>query len=462
MLLSDREVNVDLSVVRTGRTSRRVVKPRFDVLSPPVLMGATYIGLFAMTAIDIVITTDGRFRLRDKFQLYAGLSIPALLYLAAGYLLFVAGYYSGAGKVIARLFPIRSGHLRSSRIPILTVVMFGVTFGILVAYTFLVGYGRRVVVSEGGTGGALDNLVLLGEMSSIPMALGFYYYWTARKYVSDRAGTSGREGGRPPGVGKGFSFFIWRIMLPLQIALGIWTGTRGRVIAVLLIALAAYHYTYRRLRPSTLLGYGALLIACVPVLGAIRDNMFRNSVVEDTRFTLSAAWDSFMARSSALEAFTIAFENPDATPPTDSLWLTLVSGAIPRFIWRDKPNSTFGQDFSVWLTGDKTAAGFAPALPGELMLNFGYAGGLVAMFGLGILWSVLYEATIGSGFGAAGPFIYFSILPSLTSVETGFVVQYSLILRFVLVGLLVYWIASAKIGPGSDHPGLSRQLNRTS
>jgi hypothetical protein len=162
-----------------------------------------------------------------------------------------------------------------------------------------------------------------------------------------------------------------------------------------------------------------------------------------------------MARSSALEAFTVAFENPDATPPTDSLWLTLIGGAIPRFIWRDKPNSTFGHDFSVWLTGNKLAEGFAPALPGELMLSFGYGGGLVAMFGLGILWRVLYEATIGSGLGTGGAFIYFSILPSITEVETGFVLQYSLVLRFVLVGVMVYWLASAKVASGPDRPGVA-------
>jgi hypothetical protein len=308
------------------------------------------------------------------------------------------------------------------------------------------------VVSEGGTGGFLDNLVLLGEMSLIPMALGLCYYWTAKKYSSDRAATPGREGGRPR-VSKGFSFFIWRIMLPLQIALGVWTGTRSRVIAVFLIALGAYHYTYRRLRLSTLLGYGVLLIAVVPVLGTIRDTMFPNSL-ESTGLSLGGAWDSFMARSSALEAFTVAFENPDATPPTDSLWLTLVGGAVPRFIWRDKPNTTFSHDFSIWLTGNKRAEGFGPALPGELMLSCGFAGGLVAMFGLGILWRVLYEATIGSGLGSGSAFIYFSILPSLTGVETGFVIQYALVLRFVLVGVLVYWLASAKIAPASDRLGV--------
>ena len=460
MLLSERETNAYSSVVRMARAPRRVAKQRFDLLSPPVLMGATYLGLFAMSAIDILINTDGRPRLRDEFRLYPGLSIPALLYLAGGYLLFVAGYYLRAGQLIARLFPIRSGHLRPSRIPILTVVMFCFTFTILAAYTYMLGYGRRLVTSEGGTGGFLDNLLLLGEMSLIPLALGLYYYWLAKKYSSDRAAASGREGGRPR-VSKAFSFFIWRIMLPLQIALGIWIGTRTRVIGVLLIALAAYHYTYRRLRLSMFLGCGALLIVSVPVLGIIRDAMFSTSL-ENTHFTLENAWDSFMARSSALEGFTTAFENPDAVPPTDSLWLTLIGGAVPRFIWRDKPNTTFGHDFSVWLTGNKLAEGFTPALPGELMLSLGYAGGLAAMFGLGILWRVLYEATIGAGLGTGSGFIYFSILPSLTQVETGFVVQYSLVLRFVLVGLLVYWVASARVAPDTDRAAPPRPLRPNS
>ena len=168
MILTEREVRAESSVAGTGPTSRRSVKPRFDLLSPPVLMGMSYIGLFAMSVIDIVTTTDGRFRLRNEFRLYSGLSIPALLYLVGGYLLFVSGYYVRAGKLIVKLFPIRSGHLRPSRIPILTVALFCFTFTILVVYTYVVGYGRRVVTSDSGTGSFLDNLVLLGEMSLIP------------------------------------------------------------------------------------------------------------------------------------------------------------------------------------------------------------------------------------------------------------------------------------------------------
>jgi hypothetical protein len=455
MLLTERKAERAYSIpagrmARTGRTSRPFEKKRFDVLSPPVLVGATYLGLFGMTALDILLmVTDGRPRLRSEFRLYTGLSVPALIYLAAGYLLFVAGYYVKAGRLIAGLFPIRSGHLRPSRIPILTVVMFTVTFAVLVAYTYIEGYGRRIGTSEAGTASFLENLVLLGEMSWIPVSLGFYYYWLARKNLQDRRAI--REAARPQ-ISKGFSFFVWKVMLPLQIAVGIWTGTRSRVIQVIIIALAAYHYTYRRLRVSTLARYGVLMIALVPMLGTVRDSMFSNATSWESRLSAQGVWDSFMERSSALEGFTIAFENPDSTPPPDALWLTVVSGTIPRFLWPNKPNATFSHDFSVWLTGDKLAVGYGPALPGELMLSFGYPGGLMAMFALGVLWRVLYEATIGSGLGTGSGFIYFSLLPTLLSVETGFVIQYSVVLRFVLVGLLVYWLASAKIAARSDHP----------
>lgn len=453
MLLTEREATHRYPAVSVRR-SRAAAKQRFDVLSPPVLMGATYVALFAMSAIDIITVTDGRLRLRSEFRLYQGLSIPALLYLAGGYLLFVLGYYVKAGKLIARLSPIRSGHLRASRIPILTVVSFCFTFTILVAYTYLVGYGRRGAVSDAGSGGFLDSLVLLGEMSMIPLSLGFYYYWMARKYTRDRATAPGGDPGRPR-VSKAFSFFVWKVMLPLQIAVGIWTGTRSRVIEVCLITLSAYHYTYRRLTFLRLAACGLLLITSVPVLGVIRDNMFGETRSE-SRLSLEGVWDSFMERSSALEGFMIAYENRDSTPPTDSIWLTLAGGAIPRFLWPNKPGSTFGHEFSVWITGIKTAEGYTPALPGELMLSFGSVGGLLAMFGLGLLWRVLYETTIGAGFGTGSAFIYFSILPSLTAVETGFVLQYGLVLRFLLVGLLIYWLASARVAAGSHRSGALR------
>jgi hypothetical protein len=420
------------------------------VLSPPVLVGATYLALFAMGALDILMVTDGRLRLRNNFRLFTGLSIPALLYLASGFALFVFGYYAKAGKLIAGLFPIRSGRLRPSRVPILTVVMFSFTFAILIAYTYVEGYGRRAGSSDAGTGGFLESLALLGEMSWVPMSLGLYYYWLARKGSRDRG--TGREAAGPK-ITKGFSFFVWRVMLPLQMALGVWIGRRSRIVEVVLIALAAYHYTYRRVRILTLARYGVVLIAAVPMLGLIRDRMFTNVPRQETRLSLGGAWDSFMERSSALEGFTVAFENPDSAPEADPWWLTFVGGTIPRFLWRNKPTTTFTKEFSVWITGDKWADEFGPALPGDLMLNFGYLGGLVAMCALGFIWRVLYEATIGAGLGTGSAFIYFSILPTLISVETGFVIQYSVVVRYVLVGLLVYWVASAKVATRSDRPG---------
>jgi hypothetical protein len=435
-----------------GRRSGSTVKQRFDVLSPPVLVGVTYIALFAMSAIDIIVVTDGRFRLRSEFLLYQGLSIPALTYLAVGYLLFVIGYYVKAGKLIAGLSPIRSGHLRASRIPILTVVIFCFTFAILLAYSYEVGYGRRVGASDTGNGGFLDGLVLLGEMSLIPLSLGLYYYWNAKKYARDRGNAAANDAERPR-VTKGFSFFIWKVMLPLQLGIGIWIGTRSRVVEVVLITLAAYHYTYRRLRVSTLACYAALLIIAVPVLGVVRDNMF-NGFRPESRLSLSGAWDSFMDRTSALEAFMIAYDNPDSTPPPDPMWLVLVSGTVPRFLWRNKPGTTFGHDFSVWITGRKNIDGYGPGLPGELMLGFGHLGGLLAMFGLGVFWRILYEATIGAGFGTGSAFIYFSLLPALTGVEMGFVTQYGLVIRFLLVGLLIYWVASARVAPKLDNLGV--------
>ena len=429
------------------------------MLSPPVLVGLTYLALFGMGALDILMVTDGRLRLRNVFVLFTGLSVPALIYLAAGYMLFVAGYYVKAGKLIAGLFPIRSGQLRSSRISILTVVTFSFTFAILVAYTYVEGYGRRVGGSETGTGSFLDNLVLLGEMSWIPMSLGLYYYWLARKGSRDRG--VGRESAGPK-ISKGFSFFVWKVMLPLQTAVGVWIGRRSRIVEVVLIALAAYHYTYRRVPFLTLARYGVLLIAAVPVLGTIRDRMFSNMPRQETRLSLQGAWDSFMERSSALEGFTIAFENLDSAPAADPWWLTFVGGTIPRFLWQNKPTTTFTKEFSVWITGDKLAEEYGPALPGDLMLNFGYLGGLLAMGALGVFWRVLYEATIGAGLGTGSGFIYFSILPTLMSVETGFVIQYGLVVRFVLVGLLVYWLASAKVASRSDHPRRPVRVSRIS
>jgi len=118
----------------------------------------------------------------------------------------------------------------------------------------------------------------------------------------------------------------------------------------------------------------------------------------------------------------VLFANLNAAPMPDPLWLTAATGLVPRVIWPTKPQSTTASQFSEWASG-RRSAGLSPSLPGELLLHFGYAGSLIAMFALGFMWRVIFvrwgpmaEQSNSSPRG----FIYLALMQTFLSLDAGF------------------------------------------
>lgn len=387
-----------------------------DLLSPPILLGGMYLFCFALGALDVVLARYYCLgpRLRDLFYDFHGISFLALFYLLIGYLLFVTGYHLHLGKSIGRLLSTGTMAMNSRRASILTVVMFSTTFGFLVLYVQQVGYGRL----QGSGQSRLENLALLGEMSLVPYALGVWRCLSARRFNNSRTSKWG-------------FFFTWGVMLPLQVVLSVLTGMRTRLLTVVSVALAGYHYGYRRLSlRSVVIGLLVMATIIMPIM-----SLLRSSTQHIYDWNLEYAWESIMGRTSALEGFTVTFEHLDSAPSPDPLWLMVVSGLIPRLVWPNKPVSSWIGRFSTWASGSPVKQ-LAPALPGELLLYFGYIGGLLAMLVLGIFWRVLFEALLAPGKRpSASAFLYILVLPLLvTSIEQGLVIPYSVVIRFLAVG----------------------------
>jgi uncharacterized protein YjeT (DUF2065 family) len=423
--------------------ARRLAAPRIDWMSPPVLLGAAYLFGFGLEAIDMAIqvatpSTSG-YRLRWMFEFDTGLSLAALLYLAAGYALFVLGYRNRFVSDVASRRP------RPPRPPVpwvtsvLTTGMFIVTFGTLVVYTLRVGYGRYAV-PDGSAPSGLENLSLLGELSMLPFALGMY-----------RLALWYRTAGASP-MSRFDRVFTWAVMLPLQLGIGVTIGLRSRVLAILLIAAGALHYGYRRLTSGQILSIVAFcLVLVLPGLSLLRTPAESRREPEP-----SLLWENVMERSSSLESFTVTFAKLDQAPVPDPLWLTIASGLVPRAIWPSKPMISTGEEFSEWVSGRRNA-GFFPPLPAELLMHFGYLGGLAAMFVLGALWKLLFGWATASAsetrtaHTAMTGFLYVAAMPTFLSLDAGFVSPYSVLIRFLIVGVLMLSVCrrpSGMLAPG--------------
>ena len=395
---------------------------RFDLFSPPILLGVVYFAIYAVGALDVILESIfpslAMYRLRWKFHGFQGLSVMALLHLLTGYIMFVSGYALPIGRGIAELIPRRFSRLSAGRASGTTVIMFTGTFIILVLYTLTQGYGRF----EGAGQRWLENLSLLGEMSLVFYSLGLYRFMLARK-SSDNP------------MSKWDIFFLWGIMAPLQIAISLLIGSRMRTLNLIFMALVAYHYAYKRLTFRFVFALACLIIIIMPTMGLLRESPERRP-----ELTLSYPWETVMGRTSSLEGFTVTFEDLDGAPEPEPFISVITTGLIPRFVWPNKPQSTFAYRFSLWATG-KPLALANPSMPGELILLFGQWGGLVAMFGLGIFWKALFELFAGSETNSRScGFIYPLLLPALLTVEAGFIGPYSVLFRFLAIGTIVFWI----------------------
>jgi hypothetical protein len=413
-------------------TSNRIreTKKRFelDVFSPPIVLGGTYLLLFGVGIADVELF-DSRTRLRSTILYFGGLSTSSLLYLILTYVFFLVGYYLSPAGAIARHIRPGPREWLPNRASVVTTIFFLVTFGILVLYTVTVGYGRF----EGSGNETLANLSLLGELSLIP--LGF----SLVRYGRVRAGQPGAQ------MSRWDRFFLWGVMLPAQVLLSVIVGMRTRALVVALMPVATYHYTCRRLAMRTFAVIGAVLVfVVVPVLGELRPHPDSIILPEESASYSVRAWESVAGRTSAVETYTIIYENRERVPEPDPIHWALLTGLVPRFLWPTKPQYTFNERLTLWAVGGRGLDWMGPTLPGELIMLLGYVGTLAFMALLGGIWRFLREVCLAEH-GGVWLALYIVIIRALLTVEVGFILPYATLTRYLIVTALLVLATTARV-----------------
>jgi hypothetical protein len=400
-----------------------------DVFSPPMILGATYLALFGIGAIDVQLF-DGRTRLRSTILYFRGLSVESLGYLALTYGFFLVGYFLSPAAAIGRHIRPAPRQWLPNRTSVVTTAFFLFTFGVLVLYTVTVGYARF----DGSGNEALANLSLLGELSLIP--LGFSLVRYGRFRADPAAGHMSRWD----------TFFLWGVMLPAQMLLSIIIGARLRALVVALMPICAYHYTYKRLQVRTfaLIG-GALVFVMVPVLGELRGDHGAMLLPEASSSYSVRAWESVAGHASAVETYTVIYENLDRIPEPDPIHWALVTGLEPRFLCPSKPQYTFNERLTLWAVGARGLNWMGPTLPGELILLLGYMGTLAFMAFLGGLWRILREVCVSDNSGIWLVVYVVVVRTLLSSTEVGFILPYATMTRYFLATVLLVLVTTARV-----------------
>lgn len=259
--------------------------------------------------------------------------------------------------------------------------------------------------------------------------------------------------------------FLMFVAVPLTMVLiYIFIGNKTICLTVLGLPVIGFYYGKGRLPRMSVV---ALILIAVFVVFPLY-NSYRNvhgdysseeklSKAVDTLSDLSA--ESYAEQSLAVVGKRMALINSVAVVVRETgktvdyqygstIYLTLLSLAIPRFVWPDKPEiaigRVFAREFHI-LPRWNDVTWVSTSLVGEWYWNFGIAGVIGGMFLTGIGFQVLFRK-LGEG-GEQSPFrlaAYVSVLPIIMNFEGNMAGWIGSTVRSLILYAVIYWVLRAQ------------------
>jgi oligosaccharide repeat unit polymerase len=418
-----------------------------DLFEPVNLVAAYFILYFAFRAI-YVLGWAGVPRL--GFFFYDDY-LPAALWCASlGYVAFTAGYYSNIAKrILARLPESRLAWPRTApgvRIGLLLIAGFA-------AWLYLFRHDAFVVGAVGEEAGRRFHE---DPMPGIAVVLGSLLDcgWVAVCIAVMRKQRKTNQ------------VTIWAVaglaivLLTVRLA---YTGGKQYLLEPLLQAGLVYHYLRRRLRlrhavllgiPCAFLAFGALNAYRFVIIGesggaptSFTDLLSRVSYAFDyftsdrTDGLQKSALESLMQRQFGVDALALVMKyTPDRRPfGFGESYLTIPEQTfVPRQVWKDKPIYIPTDDFERDYLGVPPGGFTSMHVISDLYQNFNIVGVVVGLFGIGIVFQLLYLACAPGTRNGIRILAYAVLMPGLVhALEAEPVVNSVVFIRLAILLFLV-------------------------
>lgn len=212
------------------------------------------------------------------------------------------------------------------------------------------------VVEWAGLGWARTLIALLTPINMVYFALGARY----------------RRGKR--------WWLLYGLHFLILLSIGFLSGSRSSILNIFTMQIIIYHYLRSNVKvQSAGLLAGALVLSAM-LLGVVR---------ESTRFDAGElVISSTSGRTLSFQSFYYGVDPLEIIARTEHLplahgmtFVSLVTNAVPRSIWPDKPLSG-GVFFTRYYTGDawEGYSNLTPTFLGEWIINFGWTAGIIGFF----------------------------------------------------------------------------------
>lgn len=338
-----------------------------------------------------------------------------LLYAFLSFCLFLVGYYANLGVRLANRLPSLPTAWDGGRVAIAWLFLLGlgsISYFVLVrsfgGWDYYVCHKQETLTAPG------QGYLLLGiSLISIAFAMKL---------------TQSLES-------KNRGYVAYGLLLPVLLAIGFFSGSKGIFLMPILVAIVATHYLKGSVHLRHILGLALFVFLLFPIF-----NTYRNySCVTDPIEQLQATQETHVGSGVQVAPKALVVPKVDVGPKAlirhamsrfygiDSLAIIvrdtpdvmdfqygktivpLFVAWVPRQIWEDKPTVSFGKVFAEKYLGkffSGTGTSASPTLLGEAYLNWHLPGMLLVAWLSGIAIRLAYTWLIQRNCGGPAIFIY--------------------------------------------------------
>lgn len=184
----------------------------------------------------------------------------------------------------------------------------------------------------------------------------------------------------------------YAVHLAIVLVFGLLSGSRSGLLNILALLACTYHYMRKPVSMPAAGGLVVFLVTTASLLGIARNGFKLDGGQVTTGLANTTESFSFNSFTYGIDPLVLITSTPTLTLAKGSTFLSLVTNAIPRALYPEKPD-TGGVFFTKNYAGDawEGLSNLTPTFLGEWIINFGYFAGILAftvVYG-GMMWFVL-------------------------------------------------------------------------
>lgn len=381
----------------------RVNKNKKDIFNPIYASSAFFFLIFVVRSIHLLYY-GSEFISKTYFTSETLVAWnTSLIYVVLSFVMFMMGYHSKLGPLIARKIPRINPDWSYIKVKLILPMLLVIYFA--------------------------SFLLLIQKFG------GFYYYVANKKETLTTAGTEYLNFGVSflqiafiVGLIMVFKYSRMKIvtfgfLFPLVLANSILSGSKGTFLTPFISMILLYHYFKKPIKKKYIVITACLIILIFPVFNVYRYSSTLTDVIEtlsdiDKIADFKFIEQHFISRFHGMDSMVyivrdtprvMDFQLGKTIAPIFVAW-------IPRQLWPDKPIISFGKIFGeTYYANFFAGTGTAPSatIIGEAYLNFHVAGVILISVLAGIWLRVFYDYLINQNKGASSLLIYSQLFLSM-------------------------------------------------